>query len=143
MLVGTILLHKNFVFDDGTTKDKYLIIIASVNNNLIAVKTTSQGHRYRNDFGCQSGSRFPAFLLVQGCCCFPKNTWICLGDFYEMDSIALQTQIGNGQVYRFGNLENEFTRDIQFCAKECDDISELQEDLINQSLAPATKLPPN
>lgn len=134
MVPGKILLHRNFVFSDGTTKDKYLIIIGRVDEKVLAVKTTSKGHRYRNDFGCQSGSRFPAFLLTAGSCCFPRNTWVCLGDFYEIESDELSLKVSGGQVYTYGVLPPELLRDIQFCAKGCDDISGHQESIIDQSL---------
>lgn len=134
MVPGKVLLHRSFVFDDGTTKDKYLVIVGRADDTVLAVKTTSKGHRYRNDFGCQSASRFPAFLLTAGCCCFPKHTWVCLGDFYELDANELVQKVVQGQVYPFGVLPAELLRDIQFCAKGCDDISAHQENLIDQSL---------
>lgn len=134
MVPGKVLLHRSFVFDDGTTRDKYLVVIGRVGDTVLAVKTTSIGHRYRNDFGCQSANRFPAFLLTAGCCCFPKHTWVCLGDFYELDANELAQKVAQGQVYPFGVLSAELLRDIQFCAKGCDDISAYRESLIDQSL---------
>ncbi|MBB3103749.1 hypothetical protein [Azomonas macrocytogenes] len=131
---GKVLLDKKFVFSDGSTKEKYLVIIGKVDHTLIAVKTTSKGHRYRNDFGCQSGNYYPAFLLPAGSCCFPLNTWVCLGDFYELKANELQAKMVAGQVYRCGEIPRELIRDIQFCAKGCDDISGYQEGIIDQSL---------
>ena len=134
MKPGKVLLHRSFVFDDGETADKYLVVLGRVGDTLLAVKTTSKGHRYRNDHGCQSGSRFPAFLLTAGCCCFPKQTWVCLGDFYELDVNELVQKVTQGQVYQFGELHAGLLRDIQFCAKGCDDLSVYCESLIDQSL---------
>lgn len=134
MVPGKVLLHRSFVFADGTTKDKYLVIVGRADQKVLAVKTTSKGHRYRNDFGCQSASRFPAFFLTAGCCCFPRNTWVCLGDFYELDADDLSRKVGLGQVYPFGILPEELLRDIQFCAKGCDDISGHQEEMIDRCL---------
>lgn len=131
---GKVLLHRDFVFDDGSTADKYLVVLGRVGDTVLAVKTTSKGHRYRNDFGCQSASRFPAFLLTAGCCCFPKHTWVCLGDFYEMKADDLAQKLAAGQVYPFGILPDELLRDLQYCAKGCDDISAHQESLIDHCL---------
>jgi hypothetical protein len=131
---GKVLLHRSFVFADGETADKYLVVLGRVGDILLAVKTTSRGHRYRNDHGCQSANRFPAFLLTAGCCCFPKQTWVCLGDFYELDVNELVQKVTQGQVYQFGELPAELLRDIQFCAKGCDDLSAHRESLIDQSL---------
>jgi hypothetical protein len=133
---GTIYLHKDFVFADGTTKDKYLVVLGNLNNGIVlVVKTTSQGHRYRNDFGCQSANRFPAFFLPVSSKCFQKNTWICLSEFYELSENNLVQGLATGGIFRIGHLGNTFTRDVQFCAKGSDDISAAQELMIDGSLA--------
>lgn len=133
---GDVYFHKNFVFHDGAQKDKYLVVIGSNETLLVVAKTTSQGHNYRNDFGCQSANRYPAFFLPQGSCCMPLPTWICLGEFYEFNKAAFTTKILAGEVNAFGKIPS-FARDIQFCAIGCDDISVFQEGTIRSSLAPA------
>ncbi|WP_175905710.1 hypothetical protein [Burkholderia seminalis] len=136
---GQILFHKDFKFTDGAKKDKYLVVLGKSDHNVIAAKTTSKGSRYRNDFGCQAGSRFPAFYLPQGSCCFPVCTWICLDEFYELTvggSDSLLSRIISGQINRFGSLTDSIVRDIQFCAMNCDDITSVQEGAIRSSLAP-------
>ncbi|MDP2106516.1 MAG: hypothetical protein Q8J76_11030 [Desulfobulbaceae bacterium] len=134
MKSGTILLHKNFVFADGSTKDKYLVILGKGEGVFVAAKTTSKGHRYRNDHGCQSGNYYPAFLLTVGCCCLKLNSWICLGEFYELDEGKLLQGVVAGNVFRQGYLKDSLIRDVQFCAKGCDDISVYQEAIIDASL---------
>lgn len=137
MTPGTIIFHKDFKFTDGQSKDKYLVILGNLNSGIILVaKTTSKGHRYRLDYGCQSGSRYPAFYFPQRSCCFPTCTWICLDEFYELNERSLISSLTRGDVYKFGLLENSTTRDLQFCAKNSDDISPHQEALIDGSLAP-------
>lgn len=138
MKPGTILLHKNFVFADGTTKDKYLVVLGNSSGVIVAAKTTSKGSRYRNEHGCQSGNYFPAFLLTAGCCCMPLNTWVCLSEFYEFQDTRLVQGVTAGDIFRQGLLGDSLTRDLQFCAKECDDISAHQEAVIVASLAPST-----
>lgn len=136
MTPGTIIFHKDFKFTDGQSKDKYLVILGNLNSGIILVaKTTSKGHRYRLDYGCQSGSRYPAFYFPQRSCCFPICTWICLDEFYELNERSLILSLTRGDVYKFGLLENSTTRDLQFCAKNSDDISPHQEALIDGSLA--------
>lgn len=135
MRPGLILLHKDFVFADGTSKDKYLVILGLMNGVAVAAKTTSKGHRYRNDHGCQSGNYFPAFLLTTGCCALRLNTWVCLSEFYELQESDLIQKVTSGHVFRYGYLDGELTKDIQFCAKGCDDISMHQESIINSSIA--------
>lgn len=136
MTPGTILFHKDFKFSDGATKDKYLVVLGGVNSGVIlAAKTTSKGHRYRIDFGCQSGSYFPAFYLSRGSCCLPLCTWVCLDEFYELKSEILMQEMVSGHVYKHGELAASLTRDLQFCAKGSDDISAHQEVMIDGSLA--------
>lgn len=134
MAPGTILLHKNFAFSDGETKDKFLVILGMNESVAVVAKTTSKGNRYRLDHGCQAGSHYPAFLLTVGCCCLPLNTWICLGELYELDIEHLRRGIGAGDIYRRGILNNELARSVQFCAKNCDDISAHQEVIIDACL---------
>ena len=136
MKPGTILLHKDFVFADGATADKYLIILGSEGGVAVVAKTTSKGARYRNDHGCQAGSRFPAFLLTVGCCCLPKNTWVCIDEFYEIPTADLQAKLVAGQVYKHGELSAELTRDLQACVATCDDISTDQERIVRACFVP-------
>lgn len=136
MTPGTIYLHKAFLFSDGTCKDKYLVVLGNLKNGIVLVaKTTSQGHHYRNDFGCQSANRFAAFFFPANSTCFQKNTWVCLSDFYELSENQLTQGLATGDVFRIGHLGNIFTRDVQFCAKGSDDISAAQESMIDGSLA--------
>lgn len=127
MAPGTILLHKDFVFADGSTADKYLIVVGSANGVALVVKTTSKGARYRNDHGCQAGNRFPAFLLTLGCCWFPKTTWVCIDEFFDISIASLLAKVVAGQVFVAGMLPPAIARDIQVCVATCDDISADQE----------------
>ncbi len=130
MKPGDVLIHKKFVFADGTSANKYLIVLAVDGNVAVVAKTASQGRRYRNDHGCQAGSYFAAFLLTLGCCFFSKNTWICFSEFYELSLKELQRSLADAQVFKAGELDAELTRDVQFCAIGCDDISGAHELLI-------------
>jgi len=133
---GHILFHRDFVFHDGAQKDKYLVVLAAHQSNIVVAKTTSKGHHYRNDFGCQSANRFPAFYLPRGSCCFRTDTWICFEEFYEFKAQELTQRIVSTIVNQYGLLGNELTRDIQFCAMGCDDISAYQEKMVKDSLVP-------
>lgn len=134
MTPGTILFHKNFVFADGASADKYLVVLASAPSHVLVAKTTSKGTRYRIDHGCQAGSYFAAFLLTQGCCCLPKNTWICLNEFYELNLTQVQGKVIDGAIRQYGLLAPELTKDVQVCASQTDDITSAQECLIRAHL---------
>ena len=130
MRAGDIVFHKDFVFADGKSAHKFLVILGASADRVIAAKTTSNGSRYRLDHGCQAGSRFPAFLLTQGCCCLPLSTWVCLSDFYELSLVDLQAKVVAGDVHRYGVLSPDVARDVQVCAAGCDDISSNQEAIV-------------
>jgi hypothetical protein len=127
MLPGHVLLHKNFVFPDGASANKYLVVLGKSQHSIVVAKTTSNGSRYRNDHGCQSANRFPAFLLTRGCCFFPSNTWVCMSEFYEFETDELQSKLIKGIVYRAGVLEPDIIRSVQVCAVECQDITQAHE----------------
>lgn len=131
MTPGSIILHDNFVFQDGVVGKKYLIILASHNGESLMVKTTSQGSRYLNDYGCQLTHRFPHFHLVRGCCCFPLPTWVCLDEFYLFKDKDLLVKHFKGDVYKFGDLTAEIHNELLGCAQKSDDISELHANIIN------------
>lgn len=134
MTPGTILFHKNFVFSDGTVKNKYLVVVAKTESILLVAKTTSKGHNYRLDHGCQAGNYFAAFLLTQGCCCLPLNTWICLDEFYELELPSVVNDVLSGDIQQHGVLDPELAKDVQHCAVSTDDISQAQEKLIRAHL---------
>ena len=130
MMPGTILFHKDFVFADGTSADKYLVVLAAASNHVLVAKTTSKGTRYRLDHGCQSGNYFAAFLLTVGCCCLPKSTWICFGEFYELKLSQVHVKVVDGTIRQYGMLAPELTKDVQVCAVQTDDITSAQESSI-------------
>ena len=51
---GTILLHKNFIYEDGTAGKKYLILLNTPKKNdpYLVVKTTSQRKNKPQTAGC-------------------------------------------------------------------------------------------
>lgn len=47
ILPGHILFHRDFKFNDGATKDKYLVVLGKSDHHVVVAKTTSKGSRYR------------------------------------------------------------------------------------------------
>jgi hypothetical protein len=135
MRSGDIFLHKQFAFRDGGVADKFFVVLGESSGILVAAKTTSKGHRYRNEHGCQAGSYFAAFMLTRGCCVLAHDTWVCLSEFYEFTLNNLTSKLVSGTVYAHGSLNEELTLDVQFCAAGCDDISQNQEKAVRDSIA--------
>ena len=74
MTPGTLFFDTKFVFHDGEEGKKILVVLGRKDGITLVVKTTSKGHRYRLDFGCQADTRFPCYYLPQGSCCLDKPT---------------------------------------------------------------------
>ena len=54
MTPGTLFFDRHFRFYDGEEGQKILVALGTVHGVTLVVKTTSQGRRFRNDFGCQA-----------------------------------------------------------------------------------------
>ena len=98
------------------------------------VKTTSQGRRFRNDFGCQADHRFPNFHLVKGCCCLSKPTWVCLDEYYEFKDSELLQRHFSGDIDRIGLVTDEITIALMECALQSEDISPRQTRIVQTAL---------
>jgi hypothetical protein len=60
---GHILFHKNFLFHDGQTADKYLVILSDgANGRYLVVPTTTKPKGKGTISGCQSKDRYPNFF---------------------------------------------------------------------------------
>ncbi len=94
MTPGTVLLDTQFEFANGQTGQKYLVILNDGSCGLyIAVKTTSQDRHYTYTPGCQMGY-LACFHMPAGWCCFVRDTWIQLEDFFPIaPADVLQRQL--------------------------------------------------
>lgn len=135
MTPGTFFFDQHFRFHDGEEGRKILVTLGVAHGITLVAKTTSQGRRYLNDFGCQSGHRFPCFHLVQGCCCLSKPTWIALDEFYELKDTELLQKHFSGDINRIGVLPDILTIDLMRCAIQSEDISSRQNAVVQTALA--------
>lgn len=134
MTPGTLFFDRHFRFHDGEEGQKILIALGTAHGITLVVKTTSQGRRYRNDFGCQADHRFPSFHLVQGCCCLSKSTWVTLDEYYEFKDAELLQKHFSGDINRIGTLPDELTIALMECAIQSDDISARQSAVVVAAL---------
>lgn len=143
MTPGALFFDRHFRFRDGEEGEKILIALGTAHGVTIVVKTTSQGKRYRNDYGCQADHRFPNFYLVQGCCCLSKPTWVCLDEYYELKDSELVQRHFSGDVNRLGELPEKITVALMECAVQTDDISGQQAAIIRAALNAYRNSPPD
>jgi hypothetical protein len=134
MTPGTLFFDRHFRFHDGEEGQKILVALGTSHGVTIVVKTTSQGRRYRNDFGCQADHRFPNFHLVKGCCCLSKSTWVCLDEYYEFKDSELLQKHFSGDINRIGLLTDEITVALMECALQSEDISPHQTNIVQTAL---------
>lgn len=127
---GFIFLHKNFTFKDGSTGEKYLILLNSPQNNepCLLVKTTSQKRDKPEDPGCieqRSLYFFPARKTF-----FHKGTWVQLYELYEMRGLD-----NDPDCSMVSSLESKAVDRIIDCLflTQRDDITDYQERLLRPS----------
>lgn len=82
---GNIFHHKDLVFKNGFTGNKYLILLntPSKNEPCLFVKTTSQKKDKPEIAGCLE--RISLFFIPGGKSFFPLNTWVQLYELYRFN----------------------------------------------------------
>lgn len=134
--VGEILFDPNFVFPDGQTKGKLLIILArSLANDYIVARTTSNPQRKSFVYGCHNDEPDPNFSIPQTTGAFPKDTWVCLDYLLNLDDLKLEASVTCGRITQKGPLHVNILKDVMRCAAGAEDIDGRQATAINDALA--------
>ena len=135
MTPGSILHDKNFQFKDGEIGNKLLIVLNDgANYPYIIVKTTSKQKTKGKDEGCQLNDNPPNFFLPKGSCSFELDTWAELIEFYEFDVNQVFTKKLNKTLELKNSLPKTILKDLLNCAKNCDDITNKQAEVIGEIL---------
>ena len=113
---GQILHHKNFVFQDGNTGNKYLIVLNTCDNDktCLVLKTTSQPKRYPYATpGCNSCQGI--FCIYQECeQDFTKDTYVQLDYVYP---INVEDKLDMHQVSFTGHLTPQCFTGLKRCLR--------------------------
>lgn len=143
MIPGTILCDDEFVFSDGSTGKKLLIVLNDgESGSYIVIKTTSKSDFKGNDYGCQSTDRYPNFFCPKGSCCLKHDTWIQLDQFFEFKAHELMAKHFTGKIKRIGVLTDQIVKELLHCAIGCEDITLKQAKVLEdcaQTLFPPKK----
>lgn len=127
MTSGTILTDTQFLYSDGTTGKKILIVLNDGEvGHYIVIKTTSKDTYKGLVYGCQSHDRYPNFYLPKGSCCLRKHTWALLDQFFEFDRVHMLTHGVSGRIRQIGVLPTAILKELLICAAECEDITQSQ-----------------
>lgn len=135
---GSIFFDEEFAFHDGETGEKLFVVLGTVDGVSVIVKTTSQQHGRGTVFGCQPTDRFHNFFLPPKSCYLNGTTWVCLNEFYEINSTKALQKKFNGKIKPVCELPAALIRAIQDCALVSDDISATQIAIVTGCLVKVT-----
>lgn len=134
--VGEILFDPDFVFLDGQTKGKLLIILArSKANDYIVARTTSNPQRKSFTYGCHNDEPDPNFSIPKTTGAFPKDTWVCLDYLYDFDNLKLEAKVAAGEITQKGMLPPGILKAVMGCAACADDTEGRQATAIRDALS--------
>jgi len=135
MTPGTVLFDKRFRFHDGEVGKKLLILLSDDKTGFyVTIKTTSQPQHKGREEGCQSGDRYPNFYIPDGTTCLRGESWLMLGEFYELNASELNRKVTDGEIDYIGNLPRDVVIELLACALGCWDISAHQAEIIRDIL---------
>jgi hypothetical protein len=135
MKPGTLCEDTQFIYRDGQTGKKILIVLNDGSAGYYVVIKTTSRDRYKGiSYGCQSSDRYPNFFLPKGSCCLSKDTWAMLDDFFEFKAQELLAKHFSGQIRRIGILPDKIIEELLRCAANCDDVTTSQTTILQQML---------
>ena len=124
---GTILFHKNFLFSDGNTGEKLIIILNVPKNKepFLVCRTTSKSQFYINKHinkrGCYSDKNI--YYIDANFDWFRENTWIQFYELFELDTAGFLNDHFKGNLEIKGCLRTETIQAIVNCIKKSEDVS--------------------
>jgi len=127
MMPGAVLHDPQFRFKDGKTGNKLFVILNDGTAGFyVAVRATYQAKGKNRSEGCHLDDWQQNFFVPQSKTCFPRDTWICLDDFYEFKTEELLQGRFSGRINPVGELPLTILQALIDCALHSDDISGLQ-----------------
>lgn len=127
MNAGTVLLFKDFVFQDGGISPQKLVLILAVpqkkNQAYLCCLATSQQHFKSAQLGCHSENNY--YYIDARHTEFEKNTWIVFDRIYEFTLAKLLTEGLNKNLINLFDLEPTLWRAIRNCISKSEDVETL------------------
>jgi hypothetical protein len=135
MTPGTLIIDNEFVYSNGETGKKILVILNDGSTGYyIVIKTTSKDTYKGIKFGCQSDDRYPNFFLPKGCCYLRMNTWVMLDQFFEFSAQEVLAKHFSGKMNQLAVLPDNIIKGLLECAANCQDITVAQEKVVRDTL---------
>lgn len=132
---GEVLHDPSFTFRDGETGNKLLVVLVVTAEVCLTARTTSQPQRKSRNYGCHHDDFQPNFYLPLEARIFPKDTWVCLDYLTELEPATLQARLAAGQIHHRAKLTSGVLRELLECARDAEDVTHAQAELIRKSLA--------
>lgn len=127
---GDILHYEDFVFDDGTIRNKFFIVL--YDDPCLMLITTSNSLRYPmvKSYGCHP-EKFTYFFPCGTNPVFPKPTFVVMQRIYELQHKEAKKMLSSRRITKRSPLSCNILNSIKECLKHFhDDISEEHWDLI-------------
>jgi hypothetical protein len=122
--VGCILHWKGFTFEDGTTANKYLVVIgAQVGKNYLAIIATSKQRKRGNKPGGNPDGGY-YHIPGGGKDWFPEDTWLLFDCPKEISSAEFVKEGLAKNLTIEGYLRHDIANAICNCMRRCEDVSE-------------------
>jgi hypothetical protein len=130
MAPGRVLLHPNFVFSDGKVGRKLVVLLSdSRRGYYLAIKTTSNDHRYNVSAACQVTDRYPNYFVPKHAGIFDEHTWLQMEEFFCFPSGELERRVARNDIYPITTLNTQ-TLPVLACARDSDDLLAVHRSLI-------------
>ena len=128
--VGAVLHWSGFEFEDGTSKDKFFVVLgAKQGHDFLVVITTSQPHVRSFNPGCHATEGY--FHIPGGAKdFFPKDTWLLLMECRELRAAEVVKSSMDGSLRDVANLRTQLANEIRNCLKRTEDVSQAQLDMM-------------
>jgi hypothetical protein len=133
---GHIYHFANFLFTNGESKNKYLLVLAvSRSGDYIFRLLTSRQHGRPTSPPCYCGNPYPSFYLHRAGGLLPKDSWLDLRKQDDFDGMAFDSKLSTGIVTLVGAIDKPLFRAALECTAQADDTTFAQEQALRDMVS--------
>lgn len=133
---GDVYHFPDYVFPDGSSRDKFIVLLAVTRaSDWIVVRTTSRQNGRPTHPPCYHGYPYPGYFVELADGLFRLPTWIALDRFDALDSKAFAARAKSRHVELKGRLGRSLFAGLLRCCVQSDDVTVLQDQAMREVLA--------
>lgn len=133
---GHIYHFADYVFTDGASKNKYLLLLAvSRSGDYIFRLLTSRSHGRSIHPPCHHGNPYPSFYLDTAGGMLPKQSWLDLCKQDDYDQQDFDSELSTGRINLIGSVPAPMFRAALQCVAGADDTTYAQEQALRDMLS--------